>query len=160
MKFLEKDLEDIIWDGLQTNHKRQLLIDRGLGFVESISTSKRQLRIGNYGITDIVTAQRSPFNTKELWINLIELKKDKISFEAVSQCARYIKGIERYLNKRGVKNHVVGTLIGSEIDKYSDFVYMMSKISDIDVYTYEYGIEGIQFKWEEMDYSLIEEGFK
>lgn len=53
MNFLEKNLEDIIYE---TNNK--YLRERGL-FINGIK--KRQLRIGNYGIADIVTFKKGDY---------------------------------------------------------------------------------------------------
>ena len=50
MKFLEKDLEDIIFEA-----PREELAKRGLHIEGKMY---RQLRIGNYGIADLVTIQR------------------------------------------------------------------------------------------------------
>ena len=52
MKFLEKDLEEIIFE---TSNKE--LNERGL-FV--YGKKYRQLRIGNYGVADLVVVDRTP----------------------------------------------------------------------------------------------------
>lgn len=57
MKFLEKDLEDIIF-----NADNESLQSRGL---EIRGFKKRQLNIGNYGIADIVTFERSNYIDEE-----------------------------------------------------------------------------------------------
>ena len=84
MKFLEKNLEDIIWEA--SNEKLQ---ERGL----NISGKKlRQLRIGNYGIADLVTFDRDYYHTEYLHpflnITVYELKKN---VEPPRQIEQYIK---------------------------------------------------------------------
>ena len=66
MKFLEKDLEQIIYES-----SNKLLREKGL----NIRGKKyRQLRIGNYGIADIISVRRYE---DCLYINIYELKKSK-----------------------------------------------------------------------------------
>jgi len=53
MKFLEKDLEEIIF-----NADMKDLPEKGLHFTGVI---KRQLRIGNYGVADLVTFTKGSY---------------------------------------------------------------------------------------------------
>jgi len=170
MNFLEKDLETIIFE--TPNEK---LVERGLD-IEGFK--KRQLRIGNYGIADIVTfsfrenADLEKINGKwevlsvnpYLSIEVFELKQKKIDFNTLAQCARYAKGIERYLKYREVsfEYRISLNLIGNEIEINGDFVYLLSDnfLSNVNVFTYEYGFDGIRFNYLSNGYSLIEEGFK
>lgn len=71
MQFLEKDLENIIWE---TNNKK--LQEKGL-LIEG--KKFRQLRIGNYGICDILTVQRENYYLGFSYLNITiyELKKEK-----------------------------------------------------------------------------------
>lgn len=169
MKFLEKDLEEIIY--LSDKDK---LSDRGLYL---FGTLKRQLKIGNYGVADLVEITR-PYscgkNSFKGTINILELKKDKISVSTFFQAINYLQGIKRYLEKRGKEslfNYQI-TLIGKEVDLNSSFCFLgdifwsdlemtdvdcFSKIR-IDLYTYSYGLDGLEFK-QVSGYKLNNEGF-
>ena len=175
MRFLEKDLEDIIWES-----DRKALRDRGL-WISGIM--KRQLKIGNYGIADLVTFERelggywdfsylndskeevcNYRNTRSLRVTIYELKKDSIDTNAFMQAIRYAKGIERYIEERGfafsLKFNIV--LIGKYLDMETSFSYLSSIICSDDFhlscYTYNYKIDGLHFK-SEYGYKLKEEGF-
>jgi hypothetical protein len=177
MKFLEKDLEEIIF-----NSKQEKLVERGLDFTYSFKIKKRQLRIGNYGVCDIVGYTKPIFDHaygannyyEKPEITIIELKKDTININAFLQAVRYLKGVMRYLEKvkkRDVNNyHFRIVLIGHEINFSSDFVYLTDIINSsnyinseefsisLDFYTYNYDIDGIVFE-NERYYNLKNEGF-
>lgn len=178
MQFLEKDLEDIIYES-----DREALDKRGL-FIDEGSIMKRQLRIGNYGVADLVTFRRDfdweydvshrnkdnePVccikNKHSLIVTIYELKKGAIGLDAFMQAVRYAKGIKRYLQERGfgfkVKFNIV--LIGNRLNVESGFLYLEDIVSspdgfNLDFLTYDYKIDGIHFKSERY-YTLIDEGF-
>lgn len=171
MKFFEKDLEEIIY--LSDKDK---LSDRGLYLGKKL---KRQLRIGNYGVADLIEYNRPYYHPYEKCfmkgtINILELKKDKIGVSAFFQALNYLKGIQTYLDRKGKENdyNYKITLIGNEVDTSSSFCYLgdifnndldeqymftTSKIS-IEIYTYSYGLEGIEFT-QITDYNLTNKGF-
>ena len=148
MDFLEKNLEDIIFE---TENK--LLRERGL----FISGKKlRQITIGNYGRSDIITVSRY---YGELEITIFELKSKELTWAAYHQAIRYAKGVERYLLKRNFPNFTMNiVLIGSSIEKNSDFVYITDLNPRVNIVTYKYGFDGIQFDYHR-DYKLTNEGF-
>ncbi len=166
MKFLEKDLEQIIWENLKTQDGCRLLYDKGLKIVHDKHDFEfSQLNIGNYGRLDLLTASRtSPCGT-EYQINLYELKKDKISVSAFLQAVGYLKGISRYLEVRYPDYYFSFgiILIGSSIDKNGSACFLPEVISSdqffLAHYTYSYDINGIRFNPEE-NYKMINEGFK
>lgn len=171
MKFLEKDLEEIIF----TSDRNQLS-KKGLSIYGKMI---RQLRIGNYGVADLVTIERPVLPNKNLddycrgLITVYELKQEKIGMSAFLQALGYLKGIERYLNKRNFDLEEFDfriVLIGSKIDTASTFSYLpdylklsydahqdSSRLS-LQCYTYSYSIDGIDFKTQS-GYKLIDEGF-
>lgn len=122
MNFLEKDLEEIIF-----NADKSKLTESGL-CVNEYETFYRQLRIGNYGVADIVSHDR-PFYNKisgkhvKGHITVYELKKDKISVSAFLQALNYLNGIQSYLNIRRIKHNYDYTirLIGRDYNKNSSF---------------------------------------
>jgi len=154
MKFLEKDLEQIIFETSEHD-----LDERGL-FVPG--KRLRQVNIGNYGIADMITYYRNPFD-KEIVITVFELKKDFITPDAFLQAIRYCKGIREYLKHRDfnsfeyeIKYNIV--LVGSDIEDKSGFIYLTDFFENISFYTYSYKFDGIFFK-EENGYHLIKSGF-
>jgi len=150
MDFLEKTLEDIIFET-----PNDLLHERGL-YIHG--NKKRQLRIGNYGISDIVTYYR--YDGK-LFINILELKKDKISTDTLLQAVGYVKGIRSYLMRRKPTLTNISfkiKLIGKEIDTSDSFCYLPDIFTGIEIITYSYGFDGIHFKYH-YEYKLTNEGF-
>jgi len=162
MKFLEKDLEEIIF-----NANPESLEGKGLEF--NYHKVFRQKRIGNYGRADLIGVAK-PYlacwsNGKmfidEGRIDIYELKKDKISLSTFAQSLQYYRGIQRYLEERG-KDHLFKIniiLIGREIDKNSCACYLSSIFDNVFIYTYNYDVDGIKFK-HEYGYKLTDEGFK
>lgn len=159
MNFLEKNLEDIIF-----NTPNHLLIERGLHIG---GAKKMQVRIGNYGIADIITYDKGElidYDGKrwhgETCITVYELKQQEINASALLQAIRYAKGVQRYLQKHKGKHYEVKVcLIGSSIEQGSGFPYLSDFMSDfMSVYTYKYDFDGISFNWE-YGYHLINEGF-
>lgn len=159
MKFLEKDLEDIIYESAKTAQGRESLINRGLDTIEGVNYFSRQVKIGNYGIADLITFWRFE---KTIQVSVYELKKDAVNIDTLIQCSRYAKGIKRYMNTRfkGCRIHVNCILIGRYIEESSDWVYLFdSVIKNTTVFTYQYGIDGLNFESHIMNYSLINDGF-
>jgi hypothetical protein len=158
MKFLEKDLEDIIYNTDPDELRKRGLFVHGKLF--------RQLNIGKYGIADIVCVERVG---RELIINVLELKKEKIDVFSFLQALRYLKGISRYIKDyRGIECDITFqiTLIGKTIDLSNDFVYLSGfdiytsdqESSFLNICTYDYDFDGIKFN-PVNDYSLKDEGF-
>lgn len=168
MKFLEKDLEQIIFES-NLSH----LWGRGL-YLQG--RKLRQVRIGNYGIADLVILKRpagDDFEKHRGIITVCELKQNKIGVSAFLQALGYLKGIDNYLGKRGfcLDNFDYEIcLIGSEMESNSSFSYLtdflIHEVSDkayfprlhLSCYTYSYDFDGISFSRED-GYKLIDEGF-
>ena len=156
MQFLEKQLEDIIFDHLQTKDGRQKLKDRGLYvFSDRFFWAKRQVNLGGYGIADIVTATLCD---GELYITIYELKQKSVCEKALIQAARYRKAVSRYMDKRwhGAL-HISIKLIGSKVQD-TDWVYLIDAMDDLTVLAYEYDIDGLKFH-EFFGFYLIDEKF-
>ena len=159
MTFLEKDLETIIWEASDS-----MLEKRGLPFS---GKRFRQLHIGNYGIADLVTAEREP---NGLNITIYELKQDRIGIGAFLQAVGYARGIKSYLERRRNFHsfYISIALIGRDIDTsgclcyLTDLIYGAEQfngvINSLWFYTYKYNIDGIRFR-DNSDYTLTKEGF-
>ena len=162
MKFLERDLEKIIWESDNVKLRK-----RGLNIY---GKKLRQVRIGNYGIADIITLYRTIDQDGEpfLDITVYELKNENAGISAFLQALRYVKGIESYLKKYKpnliFKLNII--LCAKEIDTKSDYIYLTDFIFSEDYYSlcsvknysFNYSIDGINFKVER-DYHLTNEGF-
>ena len=165
MNILEKTLEDIVFEtDNETLYQRGLLIE---------GKKKRQVRIGNYGIADIVSVHREHYGPciTVLVITITELKQLKVGMTAFLQAIRYAKGIDRYLSEvRKVKYSYKFriNLIGTDIDLGNEaFVYLSDLISNFDstqpgiglvCYVMKINIDGVQFV-EKDGFCLNNEGF-
>jgi hypothetical protein len=161
MKFLEKDLEQIIFES-----GRDSLREKGLPVYGKMF---RQLRIGMYD-----GPQRKYFVPGQ--ITIYELKKDQIGIASFLQSLNYVKGIQRYLEKKGKQEKYIINLviIGKELDKTGSFCYIhnllsikneyydlesnLSESGEISFYTYEYTLDGLKFNYES-EYVKNDEGF-
>lgn len=162
MNFLEKDLEDIIYD---TPNK--LLRSRGL----KINGKKfRQIKLGNYGILDLLTVKYCK-SSNHIVITVFELKKDIVNINTFLQAVRYVKGLQRYIKKskystKNFRYNIV--LVGSEVNQNSDFIYLPDLLSNncnlpvslsLENYYFKYNVDGIKFI-NEKGYNLLTENFK
>lgn len=147
MEFLEKDLEQIIFET-----DNATLVERGF----LINGKKiRQLRIGNYGIADIVTFWRT---SDIIYFEVFELKKDEISIRTLLQAYNYVKGIDHYLKLRGFKTKFYITLVGRKIDTSTSFCFLPDLIDNLSCFIYNFDINGLKFT-NCSDFNLINTGF-
>ncbi len=168
MNFLEKDLEQIIWESDNEKlEQKGLLID---------GKKYRQLKIGGFGIADLVTVKKQYYYNRELEkyipflaITVFELKKEKVGISAFLQAVRYCKGIKTYLEDKYFDLEFTFDifLVSKEVDKVSDFIFLtdlfksyknFGYINNIKYYSFSYDIDGIRFKNEEL-YNLVHKGF-
>lgn len=168
MDFLEKDLEEI----LKTTPTEKLA-EAGLYFLNGYKILT-QVKIGNYGIADMITYKRTD---NCIFLNVVELKKDKIGISAFLQALRYTRGLQRFFIKRGYiaddslfltkkgKSftyyvHINTILIGRKLDTEGSFCFIPNIIpyGTIRFFTYNYDFDGLKFK-QEYNYQLTEEGF-
>tara|TARA_R110000782_G_scaffold264184_1_gene357245 strand:+ start:209 stop:712 length:504 start_codon:yes stop_codon:yes gene_type:complete len=167
MTFLEKNLEDIIWESDNIILQQRNLPIEG--------RKLRQLRIGNYGVSDIITYTRKYKETHRLEpyleITIYELKKEKIGISAFLQSLKYAKGIQSYLEKhKPYIDFVLNIVIcGKKVDLSGEFIYIPSlinsfenfgSINEIKFLTYDYLIDGINFiNLNDFEYNLSNKGF-
>ena len=165
MEFLEKDLEEIL-----KSTPTQKLKNAGLEFLSGRDRIFTQLKIGNYGVADVIFCSRYD---NYIDITVAELKKDKIGISAFLQALRYAKGIQRFFEERGYKEDFDGMLvksfynvsisiilIGRKLDTEGSFCFLPEFVPNkrVEFYTYAYEFDGIKFK-NEHGYKLVEEGF-
>jgi len=147
MTFLESDLESIIINTDNLN-----LCDRGLRIS---GKKKRQVKIGNYGIADVITFDRFENHAE---VTIYELKRDHIDVSALLQCVRYAKGVSLYLRSREFSFSIKLVLIGKTVDLNSDFVYFADIFENIKLYLYSYDFNGTHFE-RIRNYNLTNPGF-
>lgn len=176
MNFLEKDLEEIIYKADKAE-----LSERGLNIKGKLF---RQLRIGDYGIADLVSFERMPavvaihsedyaqwkkgdrdmVREGRLIVTIYELKKDKIGVSAFLQAIGYLKGLDRYLSSRDIQITPKIVLIGKSLDTSSTFSYLTDYVYNVDCesfvesITYDYGMNGVSFN-SHGGYHQVKEGF-
>ncbi len=137
MDFLEKDLEDLIWDSYHKNY--EIINNRGLPMQ---GTAFRQLNLGSYGIADIVTILMETHRHKGMYphrildITVYELKKDQINIETLLQALGYCKGIERHIEDvydsifSEVRFEII--LVGKTVEINSNFCYLPDFIGTLE----------------------------
>jgi len=173
MDFLEKDLEDIVF-----NSSCDALQERGLYVADK--KRYRQLKIGNYGIADLVTFQRPYFETDlpmenhhtRPIITVYEFKKDEINYSTFDQALRYACGIKRYWDWRFSVNDFIFfdsefntcydpeiqiKLIGKKVTDNGFISCIENVFPSVEIYTYNYDIDGISF--EKIRLNLLNHGF-
>lgn len=147
MNILEKELEDLIFNG-----EKQHIYDRGLFSIGNYSVFSRQLRIGGYGIADIVgfnyDIESHSENLRILNIGIFEIKKEKITIEAFKQAIRYAKGLEVFIQSNfNFSCNFEFNLIGTSIEISDEFIYMADFIENLNIYTISIDLyEGVKFK--------------
>lgn len=157
MQFLEKDLEKVIFDGC-----RKTLFDK-YGFYKP-RLLKRQLRIGNYGIADMVGFEFKWCNHHKKFkpqVTIYEFKQDKISLSTFMQGCRYAKGVEHFFLKNKSRLYpdlqIRLVLVGKQLDTNGDFVYLTDLISgpyfELDIFTYDYCLDGLSLHGHAFYYS-------
>ena len=140
MDFIEKDLEEIIWETQKTDEGRKLLAERGLDIRGKMF---RQFNLGEYGTCDLLTIE---FYDKYPHISVYELKRDLIDVNAVMQVCRYVTAIRRYIKyKYDSGCDVTSYLIGKTIQTNNDFVFLCNELNNIEILLYSIDINGLKF---------------
>lgn len=169
MEFLEKNLEELIYQELIIGNVDKLT-ERGLElYYSKPKFIRRQFKIGNYGTVDLITVEKIDIG-HGLSITVFELKKKLINIDTVIQGLRYCKGIKRYLSDRkdwmlGEQYEIHLVLIGSEINSNSDWVYLTDFLNtdgfNLSIFIYKYSFDGLEFKPDyTSDYYLANDGFQ
>lgn len=146
MDFLEMDLEDILF-----NTPSEYLEERGL---QMYGKRLRQLYLGNYGRADLITIRKTFIEADEFClrhhefvINIYELKKDAINIYTYLQAIRYCRAIQRIIESRSIEAYFKFKiiLIGKIIDINNDFIFLPELNNNVEIYTYQYKIDGLHF---------------
>ena len=162
MKFLEKDLENIIWQNANSEEGRRRLAERGLNIP---GITYRQVSFGSYGTADLVNFHiTNSLQENGAYIRVFtiyELKKEKVDIEAVMQAHRYktalLQHLEEVQSSRPFDDIVRVVVIGSSIDSSSDFTFLYNYLFDTEIYLYDYKIDEIYFDLQEKNWYQINE---
>jgi hypothetical protein len=147
--FLEKNLEDIIFENKDIIHMR--------GFPEIKGDLFRQFVNHNGKRLDLFSVDKSDENVRN--VSIYELKKGKIDHDAYFQLVGYFFDfcVENKKNNYGNFNLQL-YLIGSEVDEH---VLISASLSEfVHIYTYKYEYDGIRFykmssPWSEMKTKIL-----
>lgn len=131
----EQGLEEAIVD---LYHKDQLK-ERGLNFK---GDCYRQLCLGSFGRADLIFIDKKE---QVLDIEIVELKKDKVSFSTLSQAFAYKLGLELLLEEKlkNFEDYTLNwniTLIGNDTEveeRLSSVCFIKSICDNISVYSYK-----------------------
>ena len=153
MDFIEKDLEDIIWETQQTEEGRKLLAQKGLVVKGKMF---RQFYLGEYGTCDLITVE---FIDKYPYITIYELKKGIIDVGSLMQACKYSTAVKSYIEyKYDCDCYIYIKLIGKSIQSNGDFVFLYNELmNNIDIITYSININGLMFNRESKVWKLTDE---
>lgn len=159
MKFLEEDLEQMIWEASGTPEGRDKLYERGLHIK---SLLYRQVSLGSYGYTDLLGVSGKMGGG--VILQVIELKKGELNCDHLMQLCRYITGLNRHISKHlqlPYEISIEAGLIGKSVKSSSDFVFLIDR-TDVGIYTYEFDLEdGLIFNqpcgWKRNDETFSDE---
>lgn len=179
-KFLEKDLEDIIYSKALSEHGKADLKKWGLNSING--RVFRQVYLGNHGIADLVFIKPPMWNMNPAtgqmgnycMVEIYELKKDKISAKDVGQVCRYMDAFsEMHMNgslsglfpdfKESFQVYIEGCLIGASFNR--DVYYQLVDRSDVSLFTYslmpnnDLRFTHYEDQWEGLSLDLFETSF-
>ena len=128
MTFLEKELEDFVFEMIKTPSE---LIERGLEIYSGYEYF-RQLNIDKYGVADIVGIRKEICHESKkarFYFHVIELKKQFINYATLGQACRYLSGLKCATYGSVGEDYDVDiiqeiALIGTEIDLSTDFIFL------------------------------------
>jgi hypothetical protein len=147
--FLEQNLEQIIADNINTIQEK--------GFPFLFNCTKRQFRLPSGSIIDLISFQ---IDGKNITLRVFELKRKKISFDGLVQLYGYCLELYTLLYPYFENINIDKFLVGAEMDKSLQIT--LSHVSDVEVYVYEYQLNGINFKrfipvWERTNDELLKD---
>lgn len=146
MNFLEKDLEDIIWENISNIETLQ---NRGLDLHKECNYY-RQFDLQPYGIPDILGFGYDSIS-EQYTVHLIELKKEAVGVKALVQAIRYYTGIKNMMQEKGLKHIVFHVdIIGSNVEHEVLYLYQKLAVSMnmfLSIMTYNFDLEkGLRFE--------------
>lgn len=132
--FLEKTLEDIIFNNKRVIHQRGLPVFKEQAFRQVVLPSGRKIDILGFEINDGI-----------LNFDIYELKKDHINLDAISQAYNYFEEIKCLINGHFRDYQARIIMVGK---RYDGIPLLNSLNIPVRVFTYDYQMDGISFKEE------------
>jgi len=137
----ESELHKIIYKNLQTKEGKSSLIKRGLDLGYCTAAWHSEVSMGPYGRADIVGINFQE-GSEDWQAYILELKINPLNINDFIQLSRYMRCMEHIHNTD--KLSVCGTLITKKIDSME--LFLLSYLYKIDVYFWDYGIDGLFFE--------------
>lgn len=149
MNFIEKDLEDIIYNTTQSQIR-----GRGLDCLLHDSLY-RQVSLSGYGRADLIGVSYSKKNggmKRRFEITIYECKQDKVDVNTLMQAAGYLGAASDIVETINKNVDLTNTefiykivLIGKSICTSTNLCFLAQCIPNISVYLYRYEFDGIFF---------------
>lgn len=130
--FLEQTLEDIIYDNRDIIHEK--------GFLPLLKTVCRQFQLPSGKKIDILSYD---YSEKELSVYVIELKKDKAAQDALFQAYGYLNEFLCCIDMSNLFAIYAKVVLVGYKTKELPICNFLSL--PVELYTYKYGIHGIEF---------------
>ena len=157
MEISEKELEDYLFSHNGEN-----------AGIPAEGILLRQVNIEGYGVMDLLHIEFSPDvdGMPNVYIKIIELKKDVIDSNAIGQICRYKKGVERAFELFSKGKHgkhfkrveIEGMLLGRSINDNNDVGHTIDAIDWLTCKTYSLSIvNGIEFEDHANWYRVLED---
>jgi hypothetical protein len=128
----------MIWQGITSD--RLLLQKKGLHIPDSAHYFK-QPNLGSYGVADIAGfwIGRRIGGYRDIFIHVLEIKKDEINVGTFTQALRYCNAVRRMIEQHLPYCRVDYRidLIGKTIDLKSDFAYISDIVTNVNLFTYK-----------------------
>lgn len=132
--FSEKSLETMMFENKEALKER--------GFDRFYKKTERQFRLPNGCYIDLFTYE---IDGDHLKFRVIELKKGQLNFDAYSQLCGYFcmvcELVQRCFSKITYECILIGESLGEDIQE----ILLLG--SDVSVYTYSFGYDGLFFKY-------------
>lgn len=148
MTFLEKNLEDILFDEYDACYERGFMALKAKQ-KSDINIWMRQPVFPDFGRADLIAVEQQAYAIAPLF-TVIECKKDAIDIHAYIQAKRYVTALKSYQYcSAGLRNSISSqyktVLVGSHVNFMSGFFDLFANDADCEIYTYNYKATGIHF---------------
>lgn len=150
MNILEKEVEDLLFYCL-TELSFDDAYERGIP--QDINMIyERQVNLGEYGIADII-GYDIDYEKKYCFVNVFELKKDKIGVDAFLQAVGYVRSLQLLFKEFKFCYNII--LVGKELDMNSTMCFLSTLFENVQFYTYSIEvINGFRLDYKS-EFSLI-----
>jgi len=141
--FLEKTLEDIIYENQDTIHER--------GFPALHNNTYRQFPLPSGRFIDLLSFT---IEKNVIYISLFELKKENLNIDSLLQLLSYGSEVRVLCSPHFSRVEMDMVLIGSDYDE--KIGALLAEMLPVEIYLYKYLINGIFFKRMQSTYELMD----